>query len=89
MPSTPLSILAVLGLNIALSEWLVRKTFARHLGTALIVIVVTAITANLGLIPTGSQPVPLYDGIFSIVAPMRRRPRPAGMRCIRPCARAV
>jgi len=63
-----LFILAVLAANVAVSEWLVRRTVARHLGTALLVIVITAVTANLGLIPTGSAPVPLYGGIFSEVA---------------------
>ncbi len=64
----PLAILAVLALSIAVSEWLVRHTWLRHLGTALLVIVVVAVVANLGLIPTYSPEVPLYDGIFSHVA---------------------
>ncbi len=68
MSRDPLFILAVLGLNIALSEWLVRHSFLRHLGTALVVIVVTAISANLGLIPSGSDPAPLYDVMFGDVA---------------------
>ncbi|MFT4538727.1 MAG: putative membrane protein [Planctomycetota bacterium] len=67
-----LPILAVLCLNIAASEWLVRKTALRHLGAALLVIVLTAITANLGLIPTvdGETPHPVYDTIFAQVAPL-------------------
>jgi uncharacterized membrane protein len=68
MSSDPLFILAVLGANIALSEWLVRTTVLRHLGTALLVIVVTAATANLGLIPTGTVPRPLYEGILGDMA---------------------
>lgn len=32
---TPLAILAVLALNIVLSEWLSRNTILRHLGTYL------------------------------------------------------
>lgn len=67
MPS-PLFILAVLGGCIVVSELLARHTPLRPLGTALLVIVVTAIVANLGIIPTGSQPVPLYGVLFHEVA---------------------
>lgn len=66
-------VLAVLCFIVVISEWLVRKTFLRHLGTALLAIIVTAIVANLGIIPAGSTqeaPVPVYDGIFAYVAPL-------------------
>ncbi|MGA7303671.1 MAG: DUF819 family protein, partial [Rhodothermales bacterium] len=66
-------ILAVLCFIIVVSEWLVRKTFLRHLGTALLAIIVTAIVANLGIIPAGSppeSPVAVYDGIFEYIAPL-------------------
>ena len=56
MTREPLYILAVLCLLIVVSEWLVRRTFLRHVGTALLVILVTAALANLGLLPTGSTP---------------------------------
>jgi uncharacterized membrane protein len=63
-------ILVVLALNVALCEWACRRTWLRHLGTALLVIVVTAIEANLGLIPTyptdGSS-VAVYDATFEHV----------------------
>ncbi len=68
----PLYILAVLCLIIVVSEWLVRRTPLKHLGTALLVILVTALLANLGVLPAGSTPeapVPVYDGIFTYVAP--------------------
>ncbi|MEL6925539.1 MAG: DUF819 family protein, partial [Bacteroidota bacterium] len=68
-----LFILTGLCLIVAASEWLVRHTWLRHLGTALLVIVVTAIIANLGLLPAGStaeRPVPAYDAIFGYVAPI-------------------
>lgn len=61
-------ILSVLALNVAVCEWLCRRTWLRHLGTALLVIVVTAVEANLGLIPTyptdGSS-VAVYDATFA------------------------
>ena len=66
----PLFILAVLGLNVAVSEWLARHTALRHLGSALLVIVLTALAANLGAIPTVSDEVAVYGQIFDHVAPL-------------------
>ncbi|NNE70435.1 MAG: DUF819 family protein [Rhodothermales bacterium] len=69
----PVFVAAALCVFVAVSEWLVRKTVARHLGTALLVILVTAVAANVGLIPAGSSaeaPVPVYDGIFAYLAPL-------------------
>ena len=71
--NNPLYILAVLSLVVVLSEWLVRNTVLRHAGTALLGILITAVIANLGIIPAGSTPeapVPVYDGIFEYVAPL-------------------
>ncbi|MEM1448661.1 MAG: DUF819 family protein [Planctomycetota bacterium] len=66
----PLLVLAVLALNVALAEWLCRRTPLRHLGTALLVILLTALVANLGLVPTYSGDVAVYGGIFGYVAPL-------------------
>lgn len=68
--SNPLWILTVLGALVALSEWLGRKGVGRHLGSALLVIVFTAVAANLGLVPTVTDGSPVYDAIFSVVAPL-------------------
>lgn len=68
-----LSILVLLSLLIALSEWLARRGVFRHAGSALLVILLGAIAANLGLIPAGSTPeapTPAYDVIFGYVAPV-------------------
>lgn len=62
--------LAVLFGCVAASEWLVRRTALRHLGSAMVVIVLAAVLANTGVIPTAATPVPLYDGIFAVVAPV-------------------
>lgn len=70
MLDQPLLVLAVLALNVALSEWLCRHTPLRHLGTALLVIVLTAVTANVGIIPTYSGDNVVYGGVFSYVAPI-------------------
>ena len=70
MLSSPLLLLAILCGSVVLSEWLVRKTFLRHLGTALVVIIVVAVWANLGLIPSASQGSVVYDGVFTYLAPL-------------------
>ncbi len=73
MFTSSLYVLTLLSLIVVLSEYLVRRTFLRHLGTALLVILVTAIVANLGIMPAGSsaeRPVPAYDAIFAYVAPI-------------------
>lgn len=66
-------VLAVLSALVAVSEWLVRRTALRHAGSALLVILLTAIVANLGGLPTTSTPdapVRVYDFIFAVVAPL-------------------
>ncbi|MPR35144.1 DUF819 family protein [Salmonirosea aquatica] len=70
MPTHPLFVLAVLCLNVVICDWLATKPYFRHLGTALMVILLTAIVANLGIIPASSPPSPVYDGIFAYVAPI-------------------
>ena len=60
-------ILFVLCLNVIICEWLIKKPGFGQIGTALLVIILTAIEANLGLIPTTETPV--YENIFGYVAP--------------------
>jgi uncharacterized membrane protein len=69
MIQDPIYILAGLCLLIALSEWLCKKTFLKHISTALLVIILTAIVANFGLLPSASNASPVYDSIFKYVAP--------------------
>lgn len=68
----PLLIVAELALLVAISEVLAQRTFLRHFGSALLVIVLTALAANIPWVP-----VPVYgeDGgvygeISSTVAPL-------------------
>lgn len=68
--SSPLFVLAILCLLAVLSEWLVRHTFCKPFGTALLVILLTAVVANAGLLPSASNASPVYDVIFSYVAPV-------------------
>lgn len=70
MFSEPPALVAALVALVALSEWLVRRTWMRHLGTALLVIVLTAVAANLGVVPTYGPDRPVYDAIFGFVAPL-------------------
>ncbi len=60
-------IIAVLAFILFISEWLVKKPFFKKFGIALMVIIITAILANIGLVPTTTNPV--YDNIFKYVAP--------------------
>ena len=66
----PFLVLLVLLAMLAISEWLASKTFLKHFGTALLVIVLTAVIANLGIIPSASEGSIVYDGIFKYVAPV-------------------
>jgi len=69
----PLLVAATLLACVVLAELLVRHTPLRHGGTALVVIVVTAVVANLGVIPAGStpeHPVAIYDAVFGWLAPL-------------------
>lgn len=69
----PLLVIAVILACVVVSELAARHTALRHGGTALIVIVVTAVVANVGILPAGStdaRPVAVYDGVFAWVAPL-------------------
>jgi len=69
MSTEPIVIVALLAANVVVAEWLARHTPLRHLGSALLVIVTTAVCANVGLMPTyGGTPV--YDAVFGPVARM-------------------
>lgn len=69
MTDQPLYILAVLFFLIFLSEYLCKHTFLKHISSSLLVIILGAIVANLGLIPSASDSSPVYESIFKYVAP--------------------
>lgn len=69
IPESPLFVLTVLFFNVLLSIFLERTTPLKHVGAALLSIIITAITANIGLIPSASNPSEVYDHIFSYIAP--------------------
>jgi uncharacterized membrane protein len=66
----PLYILALLAACVALAEWLGRLPVLRHLGAALLVIVLGAVLSNVGALPRYAEGAPIYDGIFRYVAPI-------------------
>lgn len=70
MSTNPIFILTILFLNIVLAEWLNGKKFFNHLGTGLLVIIITAIVANFGVIPASTPATPVYESIFTYVAPL-------------------
>lgn len=55
---------------VVVAELLSRVRGLRHAGNALLVILVGAIAANLGWLPTATGDVPVYDAVFRIVAPL-------------------
>ncbi|MEM7110266.1 MAG: DUF819 family protein [Bacteroidota bacterium] len=68
--TNPLFIVLVISSTIAVSIWLENKTPLGTLGAALLVILITAVVANLGIIPSATAGSEVYDIIFSHVAPI-------------------
>jgi len=65
--------MGMLSAIVVITELLVRKTALKHLGTAILVIIITAVFANVGLLPTGSSDsgsIEAYDFVFSTIAPL-------------------
>ncbi|MCE2612275.1 DUF819 family protein [Flavobacteriaceae bacterium D16] len=68
--SEPLYVLVILFLLVILAVYSVKYKLGRQLGAALLVILYAAVLANLKLIPSASNSISLYDGIFTYVAPI-------------------
>jgi len=68
--SNPLLVVAFLCALVFCAEWLSENTPFRRVGAALIVIVLGALAANLGCIPTASNAPQLYSSIFTYLAPL-------------------
>lgn len=66
----PLPLLAVLLACVALSEWLGRTRYGRMAGAAVIVIVLGALLANTGLIPSVADGSPVYGAVFEVALPL-------------------
>ena len=70
MSADPLFVLTALALCVVASERAARLPYLHHLGSALLVIVLTATLANVGVIPTYSDENPIYAGIFEYLGPV-------------------
>lgn len=68
--SNPIYVLSILCLMVILAVYAAKTKFGKKWGAALLVILFTAVLANLNIIPSASNSIPLYDGIFKYVAPI-------------------
>jgi len=66
----PVYVLGVLCLMVILADYTSKTKIGKKFGAALLVILFTAVIANLGLIPSASNSIPLYDGVFTYLAPI-------------------
>jgi uncharacterized membrane protein len=66
----PLYVGTVLCLMVILSIYAAKTKIGRQLSAALLVILFTAVLANMKLIPSASNAIPLYEGIFAYLAPL-------------------
>jgi uncharacterized membrane protein len=66
----PIYVLSILCLMVIVSVHAGKTRIGKKFGAALLVILFTAVIANLNLIPSASQGVPIYAGVFKYVAPI-------------------
>ncbi len=70
MIENPIYVLAVLCLMVITAVYAAKTKLGSKFGAALLAILFTAVIANLKLIPSASNSIPLYDGIFAFLAPI-------------------
>lgn len=68
--TNPIYVLAVLCFMVILAIYAAKTKFGKQFGAALLVILFTAVIANLKIIPSASNSIPLYSGIFHYIAPI-------------------
>lgn len=66
----PIYVSGMLCMFVLFSVWLTKFKSFRSIGTPILVILITAIAANFGLIPTATNGNPVYTGVFKYLAPM-------------------
>lgn len=66
----PIYVLLMLLGMVILAVYAAKTKLGKKLGVALLAILFTAVIANLNLIPSASNSIPLYDGIFTYLAPI-------------------
>lgn len=68
--NNPIYVLSVLCFMVILAVYAGKTKYGKKFGAALLVILFTAVLANLKLIPSASNAIPLYNGIFKYIAPI-------------------
>jgi len=68
--TNPIYVLVILCFSVILALYAGKTKFGKQFGAALIVILFTAVLANLKLIPSASNSIDLYSAIFKYVAPI-------------------
>ncbi|MDP2261136.1 MAG: DUF819 family protein [Caulobacter sp.] len=66
---SPVALLAVLAVGVAVAELVGRLSWGRKVGAALIVIIVGALLANFRIVPPAGAGGLVYDPIFAVVTP--------------------
>lgn len=66
----PLYVSGMLCMFVLLAIWLTKFKGLKTVGTPILVILITAIAANVGIVPTASNGHPIYTGVFVYLAPM-------------------
>lgn len=66
----PIYICGMLCLFVLLSTWLSKFNGWKTIGGPILVILISAVAANLGIIPTATNGNPVYTGVFMYLAPM-------------------
>lgn len=69
-PASLLFVAATLCLSVFFAVWLTRFPWGKSVGTPIFVILICALLSNLGLIPSAMASHPIYDGIFTYLAPL-------------------
>lgn len=69
-PASLLLVAATLCLAVFFAVWLMRFPWGKSVGTPIFVILICALLSNLGLIPSAMASHPIYDGIFTYLAPL-------------------
>ncbi len=68
--NAPGYVVLILVFNVWLCEWLCKHTRLRVVSSSLLVIILTALMANLTILPSASNPSMVYDFIFQYIAPL-------------------
>lgn len=66
----PIYVSGMLCIAVLLSVWLAKNKVGRTIGTPILVILICAIFANSGIIPTATSGHPIYNSVFMYLAPM-------------------